>query len=294
MPYLGEIAGLGTAILWAANAVFFAEGAKRTDALSVSILRLLLASVILIALHLILGGRFRFPLEGALWLGLSGVVALAIGDWFLFAALAKIGPRIVMLVMSASPVFAALIAWCFLKEKLNLVAIAGIALTVGGICMVVLNKKGNEHIKRRDLVTGIIFSVLAAIGQGSGLVIAKQGLALGIGEIDATMIRVVAATVVVALFTLIIGRAKRVVNAARNAKAMLFVALGTTIGLILGTLLAFVSINNTQVGVGATLISISPLILLPASRIIYKERITFIAVLGTIVTLAGVALLMLR
>ncbi|TET23829.1 MAG: hypothetical protein E3J71_01070 [Candidatus Stahlbacteria bacterium] len=150
MPYLGEIAGIGTAILWAANAIFFAEGAKRIDALSVSILRLILASIILVA------------------------------------------------------------------------------------------------------------------------------------------------TVAVALATIVIGKARKVVASTKNAKAMLFVALGTTIGLIMGTLLAFVSINNTEVGVGATLISLSPLILLPASRIIYGERITLIAIVGTIVTLAGVALLMLR
>jgi len=294
MPYPGEIAGIGTAILWAANAIFFAEGAKRIDALSVSILRLILASVILTVLHLALGGRFNFPLDAVLWLGASGIVALAVGDWFLFSALGKIGPRIVMLVMSASPVFAALIAWIFLKEGLGLMAIGGIALTVGGICLVVLNKKGNEHLERKNLVTGVIFSVLAAIGQGSGLVIAKHGMSLGVGEIDATMIRVLSATAVVALFTLITGRGKRVAASARNAKAMLFVTLGTTIGLIMGTLLAFVSINNTEVGVGATLISLSPLILLPASRIIYGERITLIAVIGTVVTLAGVALLMLR
>jgi len=294
MPYLGEIAGIGTAILWAANAIFFAEGAKRIDALSVSILRLILASVVLIGLHLTLGGRFNFQLDAVLWLGASGIVALAVGDWFLFSALGRIGPRIVMLVMSASPVFAALIAWIFLKEGLGLMAIGGIALVVGGICLVVLNKKGNEHLEKRNLLTGVIFSVLAAIGQGSGLVIAKHGMSLGVGEIDATMIRVLVATVVVALFTLIIGRGKRVAASARNTKAMLFVALGTTIGLIMGTLLAFVSINNTEVGVGATLISLSPLILLPASRIIYREKITLIGVLGTIVALVGVALLMLR
>jgi len=294
MPYPGEIAGIGTAILWAANAIFFAEGAKRIDALSVSILRLILASVILTVLHLALGGRFNFPLDAVLWLGASGIVALAVGDWFLFSALGKIGPRIVMLVMSASPVFAALIAWIFLGETLGLMAIGGIALTVGGICLVVLNKKGNEHLERKNLVTGVIFSVLVAIGQGSGLVIAKHGMSLGVGEIDATMIRVLSATAVVAVFTLIIGRGKRVAASARNAKAMLFVTLGTTIGLIMGTLLAFVSINNTEVGVGATLISLSPLILLPASRMIYREKITLIGVLGTIVTLAGVALLMLR
>jgi len=72
-------------------------------------------------------------------------------------------------------------------------AIGGIALTLGGICLVVLNKKGNEHLEKRNLLTGVIFSVLAAIGQGSGLVIAKHGMSLGVSVLDATMIRVVAA-----------------------------------------------------------------------------------------------------
>lgn len=229
-----------------------------------------------------------------MWLASSGIVALAVGDWFLFAALAKIGPRIVMLIMSLSPVFAALVARLFLAETLSLVAIAGIALTVGGICLVVLNRKSIEHLERRELIKGIVFSVVASLGQGTGLVLAKQGMALGVNVLDATMIRVLAATLAMLIVTTIIGKTRMVVASVRNGKALIFVALGTVFGLILGTLLAFIAINNTKIGVGATLISISPLILLPASRIIYKERITLVAIAGTVVTLAGVALLMLR
>lgn len=229
-----------------------------------------------------------------MWLASSGIVALAVGDWFLFAALAKIGPRIVMLIMSLSPVFAALVARLFLAETLSLVAIAGIALTVGGICLVVLNRKGIEHLERRELIKGIVFSVVASLGQGTGLVLAKQGMALGVNVLDATMIRVLTATLAMLIVTPIIGKARMVVASVRNGKALIFVGLGTVFGLILGTLLAFIAINNTKIGVGATLISISPLILLPASRIIYKERITLVAIAGTVVTLAGVALLMLR
>lgn len=294
MPYLGEIAALGTALLWAANALFFAEGAKRITALSVSILRLILACAILAAAHVICGGRFSFPLPSLGWLVSSGIAALAVGDWFLFAALAKIGPRIVMLIMSLSPVFAALVAWLFLAETLSATAIAGVALTVAGICLVVLNRKGNEHLERRQLFTGIVFSVVASLGQGTGLVLAKQGMALGVNVLDATMIRVVAATLAMLIVTPIIGKTKTVIASVKNGKALIFVALGTVFGLILGTLLAFVAINNTKVGVGAALISVSPLILLPAARIIYKERITAIAIVGTVVTLAGVALLVLR
>ncbi|MBD3286195.1 EamA family transporter [candidate division WOR-3 bacterium] len=140
---IGELAALGTSVLWAANAVFFSEGAKRIDALSVSVIRLVMASIILVAIYLATGGRFIFPPQSLLWILASGILALAVGDWFLFAALGKIGARITMLIMSLSPVFAAIIAWIFLGEKLSWLAIIGIAVTIGGICMVILNRKSN-------------------------------------------------------------------------------------------------------------------------------------------------------
>ncbi|MBN2379040.1 DMT family transporter [candidate division WOR-3 bacterium] len=303
---LGIFTALGTAVLWAANAVFFAEGAKRIDALSVSLLRLILASVILVGLHLVLGGRFNFGLGAWFWLGISGIIALAVGDWFLFAALGKIGPRIVMLVMSLSPVFAAIIAWIFLAETLSLWAVGGIVLTVGGIMMVVLNKKSNRHLERRTLIIGVVYSVLAALGQGLGMVLGDVGMELLptacedirlldilLMSVNATMVRVLVAGLAVSLTTLVIGKTRKVIQSAKNPKAMLFVVLGTVIGLIMGTLLMFTALKYTKVGIASTLISISPLLLVPASRIIYKEKITPIAIVGSVVTLAGVALLML-
>ncbi len=292
MPYLGEIAALGTAFLWAANAIFFTEASKRIEALPVSILRLVLASIILVSIHLLAGGRFRFQSGSLLWLSASGIVALAIGDWFLFAALAKIGPRIVMLVMTLSPVFSAILAWFVLKEALSLFSLAGIVLVVGGICLVVLNRRGNEHLDRRTVALGIFMSVIAALGQGAGFVLAKVGMSDGINVLDATMIRVLAASVVTVAAVPIFRNTRKVVGSLRNGAAMMHVVLGTTIGLIMGTLLALYAINNTKIGVGATLISISPIILLPASRIIYKERVTAVAVAGTLVALIGVGLLL--
>ncbi len=294
MPFLGEIAALGTAFLWGANAVFFAEASKRIGALPASVVRLLLASAILVAIHLISGGRFNFNPGSALWLSASGIAALAIGDWFLFAALAKIGPRIVMLVMTLSPVISALLAWIMLHETLNIFSLVGITLVVAGICLVVLNRKDTGHLERRAVVLGVLMSVIAALGQGAGFVLAKVGMSYGTNILDATMIRVLAASLVTVALVPVLKETGKVIKSVKNRFAMLYVFLGTTIGLIVGTLLALYAVNNTRVGVGATLISISPVVLLPVSKIIYKERITLVAVAGTLVALLGVGLLLLK
>lgn len=294
MPILGELAALGTSVLWAFNAVFFTEASRRIQVIAVSVLRLTLASILLIAVHLLAGGRFAFPLQSMIWLSISGIVALAVGDWFLFAAFAKIGPRIVLLVMTLSPVFSALIAWIFLKETLSLLSISGIMLVLAGICLVVLNKKDKERLDRRSIVSGLLMAVAASMGQGAGLVLAKQGMIEGVNVLDATMLRVLAATAVTSLYVLFAGKTKEVVGSVKDGKAMLHVSLGTTIGLIIGTLLALYAINNTKVGIGAAFISLSPVVMLPLSRIIYKERITFFAIAGTLAALAGVALILIR
>jgi drug/metabolite transporter (DMT)-like permease len=54
-----------------------------------------------------------------------------------------------------------------------------------------------------------------------------------------------------------------------------------------------VAIQHAEVGVASTLMALPPVILLPASHFLFKERFSWHAVAGTVLAMAGVAVLFL-
>ena len=79
----------------------------------------------------------------------------------------------------------------------------------------------------------------------------------------------------------------------RHRSAMGLALLGSAAGPFVGVTLSLLAVQNAKVGVALTIMAISPIILIPASAIIHKERITFRAVAGALLAVGGVALLFL-
>ncbi len=90
--------------------------------------------------HRVLSGAWVPDVVGrqVLYLAVSGIVGLSIGDQALFAAFVYIGPRLAMLIMTTAPLFAAFFGWLALGETLSPIAWLGVGLTIGGVAWVVL------------------------------------------------------------------------------------------------------------------------------------------------------------
>jgi len=120
--------------------------------------RLVVAVALLSVTHWVMFG-IPLPLhaepERWLWLGLSGIVGLVLGDIFLFRAFVSIGPRLSMLMMSLAPVIATIQAWIFLSETMSTGQMVGILITLGGITWVVMERNGNNNKRNRDYARGI-------------------------------------------------------------------------------------------------------------------------------------------
>jgi len=294
--YLGELAALATSLSFSFGSTMFTAAGRRIGPLVVNRTRLVIAAVFLSITHWIVLGSV-FPLDAAperwFWLGLSGVVGLVLGDIFLFQAFVLIGPRLTMLMMSLAPIIAALQAWVFLGETLTGGQIFGILLTLVGIGWVVMEGSGqNGH--DRDYGRGILLGLGAAIGQATGLVLAKNGLGGEFSPISANLIRMLAAIIVLWGITFFQGQAKATIQALRaDKKGSLFTAAGAFLGPFVGVSLSLFAIQRVEVGVASTLTSLPPIFLLPISYFIFKERFGWGAVAGTLLAMAGVAALFL-
>ena len=295
--YLGELAALATSLSFSIGSTAFTASGRRIGSLTVNRIRLLIAALFLGLTHWVLLGSFLPHDAGSshwFWFGVSGMVGLVVGDIFLFQAFVLIGPRIAMLMLSLAPVIASVQAWIFLDERLSGGQIFGIFLTLLGIGWVLM--EGNRTDRdARVYGRGILLGLGAAIGQASGLVLAKKGFVGGeLSPISANLIRMLAAALLLWVITLFqgqVGSTLRILR--RQPKGLLYALAGAFFGPFLGVTLSLFAIQKIEVGVASTLSSLPPVFLLPISYFVFKERFGWGAVAGTFLAMAGVALLFL-
>ncbi|NOX63365.1 MAG: DMT family transporter, partial [Chloroflexi bacterium] len=197
---LSELAALGTSLCWSATSTFFTLGGRLVGSVAVNRTRLALAVLFLTLTHFLLGTPLPLDVEPWrwFWLTLSGVLGLVLGDSFLFQAFVWVGPRLSTLIMTMVPVIGAGLAWLFLDERLGAQEMVGIGLTVGGVAWVVWSqtREGDARRPQRGYLLGIVFALLGATGQASGLITAKVGLADGFSPLSATLIRMFTAMLI--------------------------------------------------------------------------------------------------
>ena len=297
MPYLGEIAALLTSLAWAATSAMFTLGGRQVGSVTLNRIRLALAVIFIIIAHWILLGQ-PFPLDAGpdrwLWLGLSGFVGLVVGDAFLYQAFLWIGPRLSLLMMSLAPVIAALGAWLFLGETLTPLQVFGILLTISGIAWVILERNGEKNNKNHNYTRGLLFGLVSAIGQALGLIFAKNGMSGDFSPISGNFIRMATAAVVMWGLAAFQGQVGATLNRlTANRRAAMLLLIGSFIGPFVGVSLSLLAIQHAPIGIASTLMSLSPVFLLPIGYAVFKERFGWQAIVGTLVTMIGVAILFL-
>ena len=295
MPFVGELSALLTAALWSGSALLFAAATARAGSLPVNVARLLLATVYLVLLIAIAGFDVRMTTSQAVYLCVSGVIGLAIGDSFLFNAFREVGPRITMLIMSTAPAIAALMAYLLLRESLSLYGVAGIVVTLIGVAIVVLER--NPNAPHTPVAwRGVLFAIIAAAGQGVGLIFAKMAFLEGeMNGFVATLVRILGSLVVMLPIGIVAARSSDAFRGIRtDRRAAALTALGAVLGPFLGISFSLIAVANTSVGIAATIMATVPILMLPLVHYIYAEKLSWKAMTGAVVAVAGVAVLFLR
>jgi drug/metabolite transporter (DMT)-like permease len=110
----------------------------------------------------------------------------------------------------------------------------------------------------------------------------------------ASQIRVFAGLIGFVFLFFFMKRWNRVWKGLRDKKGMLFTGIGSVFGPFLGVSFSLLAVQNTSTGIAATIMSIVPVIIIPASVFVFKEKVSFKEVIGAILAVGGVALLFLE
>lgn len=300
--YFGEIAGVLTAVFWTVTSMAFESAGKKVGSLSVNLIRLVMA-FFFIGIYSWIARGFFFPTDASLfqwkWLAISGLIGFVIGDLLLFQAFVLVGARISMLMMALAPPFAAFIGWLILDEVMSPMNLLGMAITLTGIVLVILKREKVEKngqmikkLKSNYSVHGILLALGGALGQAAGLVLSKKGM----GDYDAfsaSQIRVLTGIAGFTIMFFFMKRWPKVLSALKHSPAMKRIALGAFFGPFLGVSFSLLAVQHTQAGIAATLMAISPVLIIVPAIIIFKERVNWKEILGAIITVGGVALFFL-
>jgi drug/metabolite transporter (DMT)-like permease len=297
MNFIGEIAGLATSFFFAMTAFIFSKTGRMVGSQVTNRLRLIFALTYLVILNLVLFGEplpFSAGSSRWMWLALSGIIGLSLGDAFLFQSYVYAGTRIGILLLSLAPIFGSLIAWIFFGETLTFLQIMGIVLALAGIGWVVMSHEEPTNTPHGHMQRGVLFGVLAGLGQAAGLVLSKQGMTGEFSPFQANAIRMLAAAIFIWLWAAVEGQVGGTIQAIRKQpKVLWLLALGALVGPVLGVSASLLAVQHAEVGVASTLMALPPVIVLPISYFIFKEKVGWQAIAGTLLAIVGVAVLFL-
>lgn len=291
--HLGEFAALLTAISWTITALANENASKRIGSISLNLIRLFIGFMFLSAYGLIARGRL-FPSDADgynwLWLSLSGFAGFVFGDLFLFKAYAVIGSRFSMLMMTLVPPITALLSFFMIDERLTLLHFVGMTLTFSGIAIAIFSREAKgEKLTLKLAPYGILLALGGALGQASGLVLSKIGMR-DYDPFAATQIRVIAGFAGFAVLVTVLNRWKSIKTSIGDKSAMTSVTIGSFFGPFLGVSFSLMAVKLTEAGIASTIMSLVPVFIILPAIFIYKQKVTLAEVIGSVVSVGGVAL----
>jgi len=246
--------------------------------------RLVIASAVLIPVNLVRKGGLPKGLSRSdmLLILLSSIfLALHFALWITSLSYTSIASSVV--IVTSHPIFVAIISYFLWGERLNKIAILGIAAALGGV--VLINYGG--FVLSSKAIVGDLLALLAAISMGVYLIIGRQ-LRSRISILPYLTTIYTGAAIILLLATISYGYS-------------LFGYSGTTYVMffllaLIPQLIGHSSLNLAVRLIPATLVSVGilgePVIAIALGYIILGEGITITEILGSLITLGGILIVL--
>jgi len=289
----GEIAALSAAFLWALASVLYGRIGQYLSPLKMNLLKNVIAMAMTIGVLSASDGLLLpFDNFATTLLLLSGAVGIGMGDTVYFGALKYIGPRRALLIIILSPPITGILALLFLGETLSFGAWLGVLITIAGVSWVITERVSVAGPTGDHRKLGIVLAALAACGQAAGAILSHAAfLHVNMSPMRSAFIRLIGVTFIVLIVMPLLkelnwqGYSR--LNSLRRWKMVLFTVF---IGTFLGIWLQQISFKYAAAGVAQTLISTSPLFIIPIVMI-SGERVSLRALSGALLAIIGVGFL---
>jgi drug/metabolite transporter (DMT)-like permease len=236
----------------------------------------------------------------------SGLCGIGLGDTAYFQALPRLGSRrAVLLTQCSIPVFAILIEWLWLGTTLSAAEYLCVGTILIGVA-VALAPRDHAKIPARQLQVGIAFTILAGLFSAFGAVLARKAYAVlhengeHLDPGTTGFQRMLGGIFLPAIILLAAKWKSAHAHGGLLEEKMLHISrekwkrvwpwvLGNSLaGQTLGVTCVQWALEKTPTGIVMTITATTPLILLPMTRIVEKEKIGIRSLLGATIAVLGV------
>jgi drug/metabolite transporter (DMT)-like permease len=290
---LGQAACLAAALLWAIALTIFRRPIEVYGARRINLAKCSLAAILQGLTVVLLGqaGVLRdAPATSLAFIIASGLVGLVLGDTALFGATARIGVHRTLLLQTLAPVFAAIVAATWQAERPTLTQAIGSVLILAGVACVVAPERRNRTRVVSGVGVGIALGVVAAMGQGVGVVLAKVGMQ-DVAVLPASFLRLAAAAVGLAVIGALSSTRAVPAGSWADSRVVARVLVATFLGAYVALFLMMAGVDLAPASVAAVLLSTGPVFSLVLESVLDRRPPTMRGVAGTLLAVSGVAIL---
>lgn len=269
-----------TALCWSVSGFASSRLSRAFGAVKANLIRLSIASVLLGMITYTRTGSLVIP--DAFWFMLAGISHLCIGDMALFGAFRRLGPRLgILLVGTLAPPFALISEWLMLgtvPEIPQLLCAAGVILLVA----TAIAPRERAHLPPKELLTGLVFGLLGALGQGISASLQRFGYASLPDNISADpwpiiFLRVGAGTLAVYIWLICLQlcgkkpleKPQELIPYERvKAHPLLWISLSSVLGPVVGMLFVVTALKTSPAGLVQAVIATMPVFMIPVAWVL--------------------------
>jgi drug/metabolite transporter (DMT)-like permease len=289
---LGTAAALSCALTWALLSFLVRHLTRYFSPLSLNVIRSGLGTVLLIPILVAtrdLGAlRDVSPLAWG-YLTASVILAVGIGDTAFFESTRSLGLARAMTISTSYPLLASALTVTLFGERITPAIAAGSVITLGGLVVIVSERSPVAAGAAEARGRGLALAAVAAVSWALSAAVLKPALQ-EVDPISAQAVRMPLATLILWATPWARGTL-RGLWAHRHATGLAILALGV---LTAYSAVAFMAgVKYAGVTLGTVLSSVAPLFALPVGRLFLAEPVTWRAVVGAALAVAGIGVLSL-
>ncbi len=288
MEVLGILAAIASAASWACGTMIFDRLGRHVPPAGITFIKGAMSIVLLAALTMLSGGFAFANIEECIYLAISGIIGITIGDTLFFKSLNDLGPKVQVLYFMLGQVMTMLLSFLFLGEILSFTEYVGAIILLIGIMVVIWGKQEDHPNKTR----GIIYGFLSILCFSASSVIVKYAIA-DFNVVSATFYRMFFGTIGILFAGVSLSKLKDWVQPLKQTRILAYFIVNVFIITVGGFLLSMYAIKHISVSLASVLSTTEPVFVLIFAYLLNNDKATRRELIGAAITIIGLIIVLL-